>query len=327
MNIVYKHIQLFKSKNINGKLFLYNSIIEKDGLQKIVVFEKKKDNNEFNQAIITLKPNEKIKDKLKEIEEKFKNKTIEEIINDKEFKENIKRKEIIPEEMNNFEKNKKTNTDKEEQKGKNVERKNINNSYQNPIQLSNNNKNYGISNYQSQIQLSNNNINYFNQINDLKNQLNEEKKRNKFLFDENNNLKNTINNLKNENYYLTQYQEKNKLLQEELNRTKSEIQNLMAGNFQNKSEEYYLVPTLKPGEKIIAINFVSMGIQDIGNFNLICKNTDLFIRLEERLYNEFPRFKNYDTFFEVKGKRIKRFKTIKENKIENNDIINIFIAE
>ena len=278
-------------------------------LQKIVVFEKKKDNNEFNQAIITLKPNEKIKDKLREVEEKFKYKTIEEIINDKEFKENIKRKKIIPEEMNNFEKNKKTNIDKEEQKGKNLERKNINNSYQNPIQL------------------SNNNINYFNQINDLKNQLNEEKKRNKFLFDENNNLKNTINNLKNENYYLTQYQEKNKLLQEELNRTKSEIQNLMAGNFQNKSEEYYLVPTLKPGEKIIAINFVSMGIQDIGHFNLICKNTDLFIRLEERLYNEFPRFKNYDTFFEVKGKRIKRFKTIKENKIENNDIINIFIAE
>ena len=50
----------------------------------------------------------------------------------------------------------------------------------------------------------------------------------------------------------------------------------------------------------MAINFVSMGLQGINNYNLICKNTDLFVRLEERLYGDFPQFKEYDTYFEVK---------------------------
>ena len=70
-----------------------------------------------------------------------------------------------------------------------------------------------------------------------------------------------------------------------------------------------------------------MGNQDIGNYSLPCKNTDLFVRLEERLYNEYPQFKNYETYFEVRTKRIKRFKTLEQNNIKTNDIINIFIIE
>ena len=77
----------------------------------------------------------------------------------------------------------------------------------------------------------------------------------------------------------------------------------------------------------MAVNFVSMGNQDIGHYNLICKNVDLFVRLEERLYKDFPQFKEYETYFEVKTKRIKRFKTLKENQIKTNDIINIFIID
>ena len=70
-----------------------------------------------------------------------------------------------------------------------------------------------------------------------------------------------------------------------------------------------------------------MGTQDIMNYNLVCKNTDLFVKLEERLYNDFPQFKECETYFEVKTNRIKRFKTLEENKIESNDIINMFIVE
>ena len=77
----------------------------------------------------------------------------------------------------------------------------------------------------------------------------------------------------------------------------------------------------------MTVNFVTMGIQDIGHYSLACKNTDLFVRLEERLYQDYPQFKNYETYFEVKTKRIRRFKTLEENKIDNNDIINIFISE
>ena len=77
----------------------------------------------------------------------------------------------------------------------------------------------------------------------------------------------------------------------------------------------------------MGINFVSMGNQDIGHYNLVCKNNDLFIRLEERLYEDFPKFKEYETYFEVNGKRIKRFKTLEQNNIKTNDVINIFTID
>ena len=77
----------------------------------------------------------------------------------------------------------------------------------------------------------------------------------------------------------------------------------------------------------MAVNFVSMGHNDIGHYNLMCKNFDLFVRLEERLYEDFPQFKEYETYFEVNGKRIKRFKTLEQNNIKTNDIINIFTID
>ena len=70
-----------------------------------------------------------------------------------------------------------------------------------------------------------------------------------------------------------------------------------------------------------------MGSNDIGHYNLVGKSRDLFVRLEERLYEDFPQFKDYETFFEVNTRRIKRFKTLDENNIRGNDIINIFISE
>ena len=94
-------------------------------------------------------------------------------------------------------------------------------------------------------------------------------------------------------------------------------------NITNKNE----ITSILPGEKILGVNFVSMGIQGISNYNLVCKNTDLFVRLEERLYEDYPQFKEYETYFEVKTRRIKRFKTLQENNIETNDVINVFIID
>lgn len=75
----------------------------------------------------------------------------------------------------------------------------------------------------------------------------------------------------------------------------------------------------------MSINFVSMANQDIINYSLPCKNTDLFARLEEKLYKDYPKYKDQETFFEVNARRIKRFKTLKENKIKNNDVISLFV--
>ena len=186
-----------------------------------------------------------------------------------------------------------------------------------------------IPNYKNNSQINNNQIknnkslnknennknlvnNYEIQINELKRQLNEEKNKNQKLIIENNNLKNLI-----QKYEITI-----KSLKDEINKKNIEIEKY---NLDKQSEDY--ITSLKPGEKIMCINFVSMGTNDIGHYALACKNTDLFVRLEERLYNDFPQFKNYETYFEVNTRRIKRFKTLEENNIKNKNIINMFIID
>ena len=167
-------------------------------------------------------------------------------------------------------------------------------------------------------------MNYLSEINSLKQQLNDEKKKNEILSNENKNLKSEITNLNNEINELKQYEQKNRLLQEEINKKNFEVQKYKSDNNKDFDEG---ITSIRPGEKIISINFVSMGNQYIGNYALICKNTDLFVRLEERLYNDFPDFKNYETYFENKTKRIKRFKTLDENEIKNKDVINVFTVD
>ena len=134
--------------------------------------------------------------------------------------------------------------------------------------------------------MTNSDLDFVNQINELKQQLNNEKNKYQILLNE-------MQNSQNKN------------------------------NINNDSG----ITSVQPGEKIIAINFVSMGTQDIGHYCMVCKNTDMFVRLEEKLYKDYPIFKDYETYFEIKTKRIKRFKTLDENGIKNNDIINIFIIE
>ena len=177
------------------------------------------------------------------------------------------------------------------------------------------------------IQTNNNLSNNDLIINDLKRQLNEEKIKNQNLINENNNLKNNINilnntiiNLKNN---ITNYVNQIQLLQNQINNYN--YHNNLNNNQIDSS--YINASSVKPGEKILAVNFVSMGFQDIGHYCLPCKNTDLFVKLEEKLNNDYPQLKDKETYFLVNGRRIKRFKTLDENKIKSNDIINLFLIE
>ena len=141
-----------------------------------------------------------------------------------------------------------------------------------------------------------------------KSQLNEEKNKNQSYI-------NTISTLSSQI----------SLLKQQLNDEKNKNKN----NFHNLNQQYNNreITYINPGEKIMTINFVSQGNQDITNYSLACKNTDLFVRLEEILYQDYPKFKDFETFFEVRTKRIKRFKTIEENDIRNNDVISVFRIE
>ena len=130
-------------------------------------------------------------------------------------------------------------------------------------------------------------------------------------------IKDKINKLNDE---INTYKNQINILQNNLNQKDLELKNI---NIPNDN----IITSIKPGEKIFSVNFVSIGNQEIGNYSLVCKNTDLFVRLEERLYQEFPQFKDYDTYFKVNTKIIKRFKTLDENHIKSNDVINVFRIE
>ena len=122
------------------------------------------------------------------------------------------------------------------------------------------------------------------------------------------NLNNQINN------YLNQIQ----FLQNQIN-------NYNPNNLNNNLINNNYVISSKPGEKILSINFVSNGFQGIMNYSLPCKNTDLFVRLEEKLNNDYPELKDKETYFLVNGRKIKRFKTLDENQIKSNDVVNLFL--
>ena len=166
---------------------------------------------------------------------------------------------------------------------------------------------------------------YESQINELKEQLTIEKNKNNNLMNENAKLNEMINNMNANQLFLNN---KISILENELNKKNMEIQNYL--NNANDINNYNindLVTSINPGEKIISVNFVSHGFQDISNYSIPCKNTNLFIRLEEKLNNDFPQLKNHETFFVVNTRRIKRFKTLEENQIKCNDVISIFAID
>ena len=53
------------------------------------------------------------------------------------------------------------------------------------------------------------------------------------------------------------------------------------------------------------------------DYCLPCKTTTTFVKIEEKLYEEYPEYKETENYFLVNGNRVKRFKSIKENRIKN----------
>ena len=153
------------------------------------------------------------------------------------------------------------------------------------------------------------------------NQLNKEKKKNKKLLEVLNNEKIKVKEL---NDKIKKYEKSNneyikiiKELEELIKSKNAEINNL-----KNDNNE---ITTIKPGEKIIALFFTST-LQDI-HIPIPCKTTDTFVKIEEKIYNEYPKYKDYNTYLTVNGNVIKRFKTIDENKIKDGNVIIIKIYE
>ena len=76
---------------------------------------------------------------------------------------------------------------------------------------------------------------------------------------------------------------------------------------------------LSKGEKLMAVIFSSLNENIL--YSIICKNTEKFSKLEQKLYNKYPEYSKSNNYFLVNGNRINKYKTLNENKIKNSEII------
>ena len=101
---------------------------------------------------------------------------------------------------------------------------------------------------------------------------------------------------------LTKEKEKNAILKNELYRVKKKVKNL------------YDVE-----EEVIAVVFISLD-QKI-HFPMSCKISDIFEKLEEKLYLEYPHYKKKNTYFIANGNMVIKSETLEKNGIKNGDAI------
>ena len=64
---------------------------------------------------------------------------------------------------------------------------------------------------------------------------------------------------------------------------------------------------------------------EINTFPIYFKPESLFVEIEAKLYKERPEYKKYLIVFLLNGEYIKRFYTMEENKVEEDDIIEVKI--
>jgi len=158
-----------------------------------------------------------------------------------------------------------------------------------------------------------------NKIKALTKELEDEKSKNKNLTSQLNTSNETIKDLSNKLNSIN-LKNDNSELQKIINMKNDEINKLKSKLNENTIEN------IQPGEKILAIGFTSCD-QIINNFILPCKDSELFVRIEEKLYDEFSKYKEKETYFMVGGNKIKRFKTLKENNIKSGSIIMLNIID
>lgn len=76
------------------------------------------------------------------------------------------------------------------------------------------------------------------------------------------------------------------------------------------------------GEKIMTVIFVSED-QKV-HYALICKNTDKFKDIEEKLYKVYPDYSKTNNYFKANNLTITKSKDLDDNKIKNSDIITLY---
>ena len=96
----------------------------------------------------------------------------------------------------------------------------------------------------------------------------------------------------------------------EINNLNNEIKNLQLSSGKKKFVDI---------DELLIIQIKSIDQKVDISYN--CQKNDVFVRIEEKLYNEYPEYKDLNTYFTVNGRIVKRFRNMLENQIRNNDKI------
>jgi hypothetical protein len=183
------------------------------------------------------------------------------------------------------------------------------------------------------------------QVNQLKEELEKEKLKNKNLSEK---IKELENNLKEENNKNENLELKIKELNIEIDLLKEKYNKLKNSqviegqipmdNLEMKDSLYKIVfekekeikelkmklsrypLQLDEGDKLMSLIFTSAD--KVIHHSVICKNNELFSNVENRLYDDgFPEYKESENFFTFNGVKINKNKTLEENNIKNSDVI------
>ena len=156
--------------------------------------------------------------------------------------------------------------------------------------------------------MGNNNIQISNsnEINNLKNELSKAKKiieQQKLTI---NDLQNKLNNnttiINNLNNTINNYQNIINQKDIELNNFRAQLNN----NIIKKNVDF---------DDIMCVNFISSD-QNV-HYAASCLKTNTFAEIEEKLYKQYPQYRETNNSFIANGTQVLRFKTIAENKIGN----------
>ena len=188
-----------------------------------------------------------------------------------------------------------------------------------------------------------NDNNLIEDINNLKQQLDDEKNKNKKLCEDIKLLRLELIEEKNKNKILEKMEKKLKMeLENEIKKYKDLIEEIskniknygpknkkakdsLLNIILNKDKEIEELKTklsrypfeLKENEELMTINFKSFD-NKINNYSLLCKNTDIFYDIEKKFHKD-NKDDIYNNFYTVNGIKIFRYKSLKEYNIKNND--------
>ena len=161
----------------------------------------------------------------------------------------------------------------------------------------------------NKIQISNS-----NEINNLKNELTKARKiieQQKLTI---NDLQNKLNNnttiINNLNNTINNYQNIINQKELELNNLRSHLGN----NNIRKNVDF---------DDIMCVNFISSD--QIVHYAASCLKTNTFAEIEEKLYKQYPQYRETNNNFIANGTQVLRFKTIAENKIGNGLTVTLIV--